>query len=215
MLQVDSSIEGTDSKAPIVKKVFTCLICDKWVEATSKHCGKCNKCVRGFDHHCLWLNNCIGSRNYRKFFILVAYYTVHALFSLNLAISVHYIEQKHELDDEDTDEKTRQLRRFYDFKIVVSIVWIIIETLRACAALILLIWHIYLSRIGITTYQYLVEKEELNKLQLDFELQRITEDEYNTKRQRVLNARKMKSVHKYKKSNVITPIKDRRNVNSI
>ena len=28
----------------------------------------------------------------------------------------------------------------------------------------LLCWHIFLKKIGITTYQYLVEKEELAKL---------------------------------------------------
>ena len=76
-----------------LRKVFTCFICQKLVDSTSKHCGNCNKCVKGFDHHCLWLNNCIGYRNYRQFVALVSFYSIHGLFSLLLAISVHIGEQ--------------------------------------------------------------------------------------------------------------------------
>ena len=55
-------------------------------------------------------------------------------------------------------------------KFVLSLGGILIETIRTTAILLLVIWHIYLSRIGITTYQFLVEKEELEKLKLSYDL---------------------------------------------
>lgn len=38
----------------------------------------------------------------------------------------------------------------------------------------LVCWHIYLKHIGITTYQFLVEKEEIQKLKLQLNLKQIS-----------------------------------------
>ena len=138
------------------------------MDPSTKHCGQCNKCVKGFDHHCLWLNNCIGIRNYSKFIALVIVYLCHAIFSLNLAISVHYLEQ---LDYKSKPVETRsQYKRLHTFKQTLSIFFIALEGLKCLASLFLLLWHAYLARIGITTYQYLVEKEELQKIKVQLSL---------------------------------------------
>ena len=55
-------------------------------------------------------------------------------------------------------------------KIGISVFYIIIEAVKGIATLALLSWHIYLMRTGITTYQFLVEKEELEKLKLKLSL---------------------------------------------
>ena len=38
------------------------------------------------------------------------------------------------------------------------------EVLKSIALMGLLVWHCHLSRVGVTTYQYLVEKEQIQKL---------------------------------------------------
>ena len=53
-----------------------------------------------------------------------------------------------------------------------------VEAVRIFGTLTLLLWHIYLVRIGITTYQFLVEKEELEKLKLKLLSKLLTEEEY-------------------------------------
>ena len=45
----------------------------------------------------------------------------------------------------------------------LAILAIVLESLKIICTSALLIWHLYLSKIGITTYQYLIEKEELAK----------------------------------------------------
>jgi hypothetical protein len=52
---------------------------------------------------------------------------------------------------------------------ILSIFFIVIEAIKSLASLTLLLWHIYLATIGITTYQYLVEKEELEKIKEQLE----------------------------------------------
>ena len=132
------------------KAVFFCHICNNYVDRTAKPCGQCNKCVKGFDHHCLWLNNCIGSANYSRFIGLITVYLSHGIFSLNLAISVHYMEQA-AYESKPIDERGK-MERMHLFKDILSVISIVIETVKSLASLTLLIWHIYLACIGITTY---------------------------------------------------------------
>ena len=96
-----------------------------------------------FDHHCIWLNNCIGVKNYRKFLLLCSSYLVHSLYTLGLAISEHYMEGSR------------------DFRIGLSVVFMVMEALKSLSLTILLLWHAYLARLGLTTFQYLVEREQL------------------------------------------------------
>lgn len=53
------------------KEKTCCTYCRAFVPDSSKHCGFCDKCVENFDHHCRWLNTCISSKNYKSFFMFV------------------------------------------------------------------------------------------------------------------------------------------------
>lgn len=97
-----------------------------------------------------------------------------------------------------------------DLKAGISFVIIVLEALKVIATTILICWHIYLQNIGITTYQYLVEKEELMKLEDQAKSFKITREEYEDRKRQILDARKVQSVHKIKKSNVITPVGKRK-----
>ena len=94
--------------------------------------------------------------NYRKFFSLVCTYLAHGIFSLNLAISVFYMDGGPDYDGDRSDLAYASA--------VLAILSILIEFLKIILSSALLVWHIYLSKIGITTYQYLVEREELEKV---------------------------------------------------
>ncbi|EMP37640.1 Putative palmitoyltransferase ZDHHC19 [Chelonia mydas] len=50
-----------------------CQKCRYYCPPRTFHCPWCNVCVEEFDHHCKWLNNCIGCRNFRFFFLFVAF----------------------------------------------------------------------------------------------------------------------------------------------
>lgn len=186
-------------------QVFNCIICQKWADQSAKHCAQCNKCVKGFDHHCLWLNNCIGTNNYKKFFALIGVYCLQGVFSLNLAISVHYMESDEMSEPGLPDGSDGS--GIHSFRIALSVILIIVEVARVFCSLTLLIWHIHLRRIGITTYQFIVEQEELQKLKLKFIAKEITAEEHKLAREQVFLARQLKSVHNIKKSNIITPVK--------
>ena len=121
--------------------------------------------MKGFDHHCLWLNNCISSCNYRQFIQLLVFYLLHGILSMNLAISVHYLEQRpYEGWSDD------QMTRLRHAKLALSSLAILVESIKSLATLALLLWHAYLARIGITTYQFLVEKEQLQKQKIKLAL---------------------------------------------
>ena len=61
-----------------------------------------------------------------------------------------------------------------ELRIGLSVVLIVMEVVRIMATLALFIWHIYLHFIGITTYQFLTEQEELQKLKLKLIAKEIT-----------------------------------------
>lgn len=65
-----------------------CIICEKFVDDSTKHCGACNRCVYGFDHHCEWLNNCIGKLNYRIFRSLIAWFSIYVILNLGIILAL-------------------------------------------------------------------------------------------------------------------------------
>lgn len=81
---------------------------------------------------------------------------------------------------------------------MLSIFVIFVESLKSIASLLLVCWHIYLKHIGITTYQFLVEKEEIEKLKLQLNLKQISLDSYNMQYDYIVSARSIKSIHKIK-----------------
>ncbi len=77
-------------------------------------------------------------------------YLCHGIFSLNLAISVHYMEQE-AYESKPIDEREK-IERMHVYKDILSVISIVIESVKSLASLTLLVWHIYLACIGITTY---------------------------------------------------------------
>lgn len=120
--------------------VLHCTHCDSLVDLDSKHCWECNKCVSGFDHHCPYLNTCIGTRNYAPFFASV--FSACIFLSLGMAAALIIILQEvHNVG----------------YLIIASIVGgmtLIVWGL----VFILMLFHIYLIRMQITTFDYLTGK---------------------------------------------------------
>jgi len=48
-----------------------CSICKVHQPLRSKHCRDCGRCVRTHDHHCPWIGNCVGEGNRSLFFWFV------------------------------------------------------------------------------------------------------------------------------------------------
>lgn len=124
-----------------------CRICDLAVSLRAKHCGQCNRCTEGFDHHCKWLNNCIGDKNYRLFIVLVVVLSLDKVFILFFVVN--------SLIDSYSNE---------EFGLFAGLILLATETCCVLGfCLNLLIFHIYLKCVGITTYQYLLRRREKNQ----------------------------------------------------
>ncbi|KAI8904133.1 DHHC palmitoyltransferase-domain-containing protein [Gorgonomyces haynaldii] len=53
---------------PVIdQETHICQVCNVKVGTQTKHCKPCNKCVEVFDHHCELLSTCIGRKNYHTF----------------------------------------------------------------------------------------------------------------------------------------------------
>jgi len=159
----------------MLAQVQRCNVCQKTVQKSTKHCRKCGKCVEKFDHHCETLNNCIGKKNYPSFFVAVVSCTV--LSFLQLAITVYVIvmfgryrsELYANLDKWYGCTGTQKLEfRCPDgslgfapaayITLVCSGIFLLVPP--AMAALEVLLFHIYLIRHRITTYEYLSDQHK-------------------------------------------------------
>lgn len=124
--------------------IVRCSICGWDVGARAKHCGQCNRCTDGFDHHCKWLNNCIGDKNYRLFIGLVV------ILNLDKGLLMFYI-------------LVSLVNKYgnQDFAGFAALVLFAVENFCVMGfTLNLLVFHIYIKCVGITTYQYLLKRRE-------------------------------------------------------
>lgn len=55
------------------RRVRYCRKCQRWKPERTHHCSICGRCVLKMDHHCVWVANCVGERNYKFFFLFLAY----------------------------------------------------------------------------------------------------------------------------------------------
>lgn len=119
-----------------------CKVCDSYVMNSSKHCGHCNRCASGFDHHCKILNNCIGEANY-GYFIKTTVLCALLLMMQSAAAIVVIVGMEGDVS--------------------AAKVLLIVETVISvpCSLLLmkLIVYHIRLWFLGMSTYEYIqVEK---------------------------------------------------------
>lgn len=177
-----------------------CHLCNiNTTDKKTKHCGICNKCVYHFDHHCKWLNNCVGQRNYAVFILCVISALLLAVFTLVLCIIDLYFFLKSpqklstaaqnfinctEIENNFVIEQyCKNSISFLIFLVMFSISALAI----ACALLHLLCFHIYISLLGISTYEYIMRNTHA-KSQNNFKCCRI-----NIRRLYIVNNSKTRS----------------------
>ncbi|CAD0196821.1 unnamed protein product [Chrysodeixis includens] len=148
-----------------------CHLCNINTSSTkTKHCSICNKCVDEFDHHCKWLNNCIGQRNYVAFIacvttaLLISTIT-GALCATDLALlllSPKYlsIEAQNFMNCSSSDNSTLTVCN-NSLPIITFLVlfWATASGI-GCALLHLCCFHLYLTFLGVSTYEYVVRSDE-------------------------------------------------------
>lgn len=128
-----------------------CVYCRRRTRGNSKHCKACNKCVIGFDHHCKWLNMCIGSQTYRYF---MGYLTSALLLLLiGLVSSIALLAQW-----------WHQLGKNSAYFQVVPFFLILLTVAGLPPVLNLFCFHIKLNLLGMTTYEYIMEKRRKKAL---------------------------------------------------
>ncbi len=76
---------------PESKRKRYCLMCNVFKPDRCHHCSACNRCILNMDHHCPWVNNCVGFWN-RKFFLLLLFYTLCALYFYILTMTPKFVE---------------------------------------------------------------------------------------------------------------------------
>lgn len=148
-----------------------CHLCNIYTSGhRTKHCGSCNKCVEKFDHHCKWLNHCIGARNYVAFIVSVvsavlACLVIVLVSSAELVIyNSDPVHVDHYLRPVFGSNQTIQVNQLFsvsrlsvDRNVFVTVASV--QCVLALVAMVLLlhlcVFHVYISALGITTYEYI------------------------------------------------------------
>ena len=144
--QHNCNVENIPYVLEISKSMDFCVICCSNVDSTAKHCKYCDRCVDGFDHHCDWINNCVGAQNYRLFFLLICLVFIIMVISSSFQFYGLYcfFMKNH--------------NGTYTIDLISTIISTIFGTMNCIVSILdgyLIIMHIYLYSINLTTYQYL------------------------------------------------------------
>lgn len=171
------------SKQAHVIQDLHCYLCDVKVGPKVKHCGVCNKCVAGFDHHCKWLNTCVGQRNYWFFFVALisAILVVLMLLVVILFIFVQHYLNPHLLRTAPQFDAMLGNTTWLLFLPLAPIktssaglLTLAFITVMLCTVCLLLLshllgFHLYLFYKGISTYDYVKKRRQMQARKRDNE----------------------------------------------
>ncbi|XP_044735608.1 protein S-acyltransferase 21 [Chrysoperla carnea] len=134
----------------------------------TKHCSVCNKCVGHFDHHCKWLNHCIGRRNYVPFLMCVTTAVITAIAVLIVCLSeivLYYVNPEwltlnwsNNATQPNQNASATSGKPFATSDIAFLVIVGALGVLAAITAGLLLhlcFFHVYISFLGLTTYEYI------------------------------------------------------------
>lgn len=158
-----------------------CHLCNiNTSDKKTKHCGICNKCVYHFDHHCKWLNNCVGRRNYVPFIVCVISAFLIASFSSMLCLTniIFFFKGTNEYSSvaknfinctvtSDIITNTKYCKNSIFF-LTFLITFFTSGLAISCALLHLLCFHIYISFLGVSTYEYIMRNANKNTISTSY-----------------------------------------------
>ncbi|CAD8057280.1 unnamed protein product [Paramecium sonneborni] len=129
-----------------------CDLCIAYVKETTKHCKQCNRCCEDFDHHCRWINNCIGGKNYKQFIGMIVFTFLIILYSIIVNIRVINQYNKQEL------QTLTIYSKYQNSMLIIALIFLVLEIITSIFLVKLIVFHAYLYRKGISTYEFIIQK---------------------------------------------------------
>ena len=121
---------------------------------------RCDRCVNHFDHHCKWVNNCIGQKNYKSFILCLISFLTNSisLFIFSLIILLEFFSKKSIFTYSDW---SRYKRYENTSSWAAEIIFLLIYSILSSISLAyLIVFHMRLRILGMTTFEYILSKRK-------------------------------------------------------